>query len=250
MPSTGADDNDEMAIHWLTLFFDAPRPTARAAEEFWLQVTRSTLSARRGEFATLIPESGDPYLRVQEVDTDIAGCHLDVHVDNVRTEAERAVTLGATVVADHDTLVALRSPGGLPCCLVPHRGERTVPRPVKWPGRQRSIVDQICLDTPAPLFENEARFWAAFTGWELRAGSLPEFAHLARPPQMPLRLLFQRLGEQTGTVRAHTDLACDGVAAETERHQALGATVVRKTDGWTTLRDPADRDYCITGRIP
>jgi hypothetical protein len=239
-----------MAIHWLTLFFDNPRPTARAAETFWLQVTRSTLSARRGEFATLVPESGDPYLRIQEIDSDIAGCHLDVHVDDVRREADRAVRLGASVVADRETLVWLRSPGGLNTCIVRHDGAATVPSPIRWPDGQRSIIDQICIDAPARSFDNEARFWAAFTGWARRPGTMPEFAHLVRQPEMPLRLLFQRLGERTGTVRAHADLACDGVAAEIERHRRLGASFVRETDEWTTLRDPADRDYCITARIP
>lgn len=250
MPLTRADDNDDMAIRWLTLFFDNPRPTARAAETFWLQVTRSTLSARRGEFATLIPPTGDPHLRMQDIDGDVAGCHLDVHVDDVVAEAERAVDLGAAVVADHGTYLVLRSPGGLNTCIVRHDGETTESRPISWPGGQRSIVDQISIDAPAAAFDAEAGFWAGFTKWELRPGSLPEFAHLVRPANMPLRLLFQRLGDPTGRVRAHADLACDGVAAETARHQELGATLVRKTEQWATLRDPADRDYCITGRIP
>lgn len=239
-----------MAIRWLTLFFDNPRPTARSAEQFWLRITGSELSARRGEFATLIPQSGDAYLRVQKIDRNIAGCHLDVHVDDVEREAERAVRLGATVVEERGTLVWLRSPGGLNTCIVRHDGESTVPPAVDWPARQRSIVDQICIDAPESAFENETRFWTALTGWERRAGSQAEFEYLARRPEMPLRMLFQRLDEPDGRVRAHADLACDDVAAETVRHERLGATVVRRASWWTTLRDPADRDYCITGRIP
>jgi hypothetical protein len=239
-----------MPIRWLTLFFDTPRAKARKAEAFWLRVTHSALSPRRGEFATVIPDIGDAYLRVQEIDSDIAGCHLDVHVDDVQREAERSVQLGATQVANRDTLVWLRSPGGLNTCIVRHDGDSTLPPPVRWPGGHRSIVDQLCIDAPPELFEDEIRFWAAFTGWERRPGSLPEFEHLARPPEMPLRLLLQRLDDPADRVRAHPDLACDDVAAETERHQKLGATLVRKTDRWATLRDPGDRDYCITGRTP
>jgi hypothetical protein len=239
-----------MAIRWLTLFFDTPRAKAHEAETFWLRVTHSELSARRGVFATLVPESGDAYLRVQKIDSGHAGCHLDVHVDDVQQEAERAVRLGAEAVENRETLVRLRSPGGLNTCIVRHDGESTVAPPVDWPGGQRSIVDQICIDAPTSTFENEIRFWAAFTGWERRPGSLPEFEHLARQPELPLRMLFQRLGDPTGPVRAHADLACDGIPAEAERHAELGAVLVRKTDQWAVLRDPADRDYCITGRIP
>jgi Glyoxalase-like domain len=49
---------------------------------------------------------------------------------------------------------------------------------------------------------------------------------------------------------AHPDLACDDVDAETTRHEALGATVVRVMPNWTTLRDPAGLSYCITRRNP
>jgi hypothetical protein len=250
MPPKSGGENIDMAIRWLTLFFDTPRGKAEKAEAFWLRVTHSELSARRSEFATLIPHNGDPYLRMQEIGSDSPGCHLDVHADDVQQEAQRAVRLGASVVDNRATLVWLRSPGGLNTCIVRHHGESAVPQPVTWAGGQRSIVDQLCIDAPPALYEHEIRFWAAFTGWERRAGSTPEFEHLARQPEMPLRLLFQRLDDPADRVRAHADLACDGVAAETERHRDLGAVLVRKTEQWTTLRDPADRDYCITGRIP
>lgn len=250
MHSTGADEDVGMVIRWLTLFFDNPRSTAPSTEQFWLRVTGFELSARRGEFATLIPQSGDAYLRMQEIDSNIPGCHLDVHVDDVEREAERAEQLGAEVVEDRGTLVSLRSPGGLNTCIVRHDGESTVPPAVQWPAGQCSIVDQICIDAPDPSFANETRFWTALIGWERRAGAQPEFEYLVRQPEMPLRMLFQRLDEPGGRVRAHADLACDDVAAETVRHERLGATVVRRASWWTTLRDPADRDYCITGRIP
>ncbi len=71
---------------------------------------------------------------------------------------------------------------------------------------------------------------------------------LARPEGMPLRLLLQRLGDERPGVSAHLDLACDDRDAEAARHLALGAEHVRRTDWWTTLRDPAGRDYCLTRR--
>jgi hypothetical protein len=47
------------------------------------------------------------------------------------------------------------------------------------------------------------------------------------------------------------DLACDDVPAEVARQVGLGAQVVREVPGdWTTLRDPAGREYCVTARSP
>ena len=78
---------------------------------------------------------------------------------------------------------------------------------------------------------------------------MPEFEYFPRGAGMPLRLLFQRLG--SGSPRMHVDLACDDVDAEVARHRALGASVVRRVPGmWTTLRDPAGREYCVTARSP
>jgi len=96
-------------------------------------------------------------------------------------------------------------------------------------------------------FEAEAAFWAALTGWPRRRTDLPEFDYLQRPAGMPLRLLLQRTG---GTAAGmHLDFACDDVPAEVARHVELGAVVMRRMpDGWTTLRDPVRREYCVTAR--
>jgi len=104
-------------------------------------------------------------------------------------------------------------------------------------------------DVPGPPeagFEAEAAFWAALTGWPRRT-DLPEFDYLQPPAGMPLRLLLQRTG---GTAAGmHLDFACDDVPAEVARHVELGAVVMRRMpDGWTTLRDPVRREYCVTAR--
>ncbi|MDP3893741.1 VOC family protein, partial [Nocardioides sp.] len=113
------------------------------------------------------------------------------------------------------------------------------------------IVDQVCLDIPATGFDAECRFWADLTGWELSGSpGFPEFARLARPAGVTVRFLLQRLGESSGPVRAHLDLASSGRAEETLRHARLGATVEREHDHWTVLRDPAGMTYCITDRDP
>jgi Glyoxalase-like domain len=234
----------------MTAFVDLP---ARTAEPFWSAVTGCTLSARRGEreeFATLVPADGDAHLRVQTVAAGPGGCHLDLHVDDFAATAERAVRLGASVRAELDDVVVLGSPGGFGWCLVGHQGERTRTRPVRWPGGHRSLVDQLCLDIPASRYDAECSFWSALTGWEHRHGRYDDFSALAGPESMPLRLLLQRTRDDDGPVRAHLDLACDDVEAEVRRHLGLGATIVRWMPVWTTLRDPAGLDYCVTGRDP
>jgi hypothetical protein len=209
------------------------------------------LSARRGggAFATLLPADGDAYLRVQVVGDGPARAHLDLHVDDVPAGAGEAVALGATVVSEDEGLVVLRSPAGIAFCVVSWHGESVRPRPVRWPDGQTSEVDQLALDIPAAGYDAEVRFWASLTGFDHRESDLPEFRFLQGPPALPVRLLLQRTGG--GAAGVHVDFACDGVEADVERHAALGATVVRRVPGdWTTLRDPAGREYCVTGRAP
>ena len=232
-------------IRWVTGFLDSP---SRDAEAFWVAVTGSSgLSARRGGgvFATLVPVHGDPYLRVQVVADPPARAHLDLHSDDVAGLAGRAVSLGAVRVVADGELVVCRSPAGLLFCVVRWAGEAVRPAPVGL-----SLVDQVCLDIPAGLFEAEATFWAALTGWERRpVAGHAEFDVLVRGAGLPLRLLLQRVGGPVAGM--HLDLACANVPAEVARHVALGAVVVRDRPGdWTTLRDPVGREYCVTARWP
>jgi hypothetical protein len=212
------------------------------------------MSESRGssaEFATLLPRAGDPYLRVQRVDRGSGGVHLDLHAENVDEISERAVALGASALEVGPNVKAFRSPAGVTFCVVRHQGERHRPPPTMWDGGSRSLVDQICVDVGPATYLEEAAFWTGLTGWERRAGALPEFEFLVRPADMPLRLLLQRLTEdEPGGAHLHVDLACDDVGRETSRHVALGASVVRIMRHWTTLIDPAGLIYCVTARNP
>jgi hypothetical protein len=82
------------------------------------------------------------------------------------------------------------------------------------------------LDLPAASHDEAVAFWCAVTGSGLSPirGATGEFATL---------------------------LPGDGDRdAEVERLRALGATVVRRTNQWTTLRDPAGLELCVTDRDP
>ena len=246
----------------MTAFLDTPRgaPGADAAVDFWQRVTATQLSPRRGqhqEFATLLPTAGDAFLRVQDTEDDSPGCHLDLHVDDVRTASAEAVASGAQLVADLTDLVLLRSPGGLPFCLVEHKGEQHRPLPVNWQARAgeeqvSSLVDQLCIDLPTEAFELEVTWWSGLLGWAQRPASSPEFAVLERPAGQPLRLLLQRRAsnDPMRLATAHLDIACTDRPVEVARHIRLGARHIRRTDRWDTLLDPAGRPYCITDRSP
>jgi hypothetical protein len=243
-----------VTVRWLTAFLDFPAPAFGTACAFWMAVTASTLSPPRGpdaEFATLLPSDGDACLRVQRTGSRRPGCHLDLHADDIAGTAERARQLGARQLREEPGTVMLSSPGGLEFCVTGQHGEASRPAPVRWPGGHRSLADQLCLDIPPHRYERECAFWAALTGWRRRTGSRPEFEYLVRPPGIPLRLLLQRLDTaQPDRCTAHPDLACDDVAAERQRHEALGATVLAVMPDWTTLRDPGGLCYCITRRNP
>ncbi|HET7534759.1 MAG TPA: VOC family protein [Nocardioidaceae bacterium] len=239
------------AIGWVSAFLDTDDDRAPEAERFWCAVTGSLLSSRRGrreEFATLLPPDGDAFLRAQRViQSPPGGLHLDLHTHDVNDLAARAEQLGATASYHELGYVVLGSPGGLTFCIVDHPGSRR-PEPVLWPGG-RSLVDQVCLDIPPSRFEAEVAFWREISGWkQTQHADDSEFARLARGEGMPLQLLLQRLDDEQPVVTAHLDLACDDRDAEVARHVELGASVVRRTDGWTTLRDPSGREYCVTGR--
>jgi hypothetical protein len=246
-------------FRWLTLFLDFPADEFDAGVAFWREVTSSELSPFRGEageFATLLPPDADAYLRVQRTADGSGGCHLDLHVDpaagTVDQAADRAVALGATVWHASEGLVIAGSPGGFTFCVVRWHGESTVPRPVSLDAGGASRADQLCLDIPPDAFDRECAFWAALTGWDLRAGSRPEFAYLDRPAQIPVRLLLQRRdhADPLDQVAGHVDVACASREPLAARHAASGARIVSVYRNWTTMADPTGRLYCLTGRDP
>jgi hypothetical protein len=217
---------------WLTAFVDLAPDEFDDGVAFWQAVTGYAVSPTRGEhdeFATLVPPSGDPFLRVQRLASGTPGIHVDVHRPETTFEVHR-------------------SPGGLAYCLV-SGSESERPKPASWPDGNRSIVDQVCIDIPPEIYEDECAFWAGLTGWELfdRGG---EFRRLRKPDGQPLNILLQRLDSSDGPVRAHLDLSADDRDAEIRRHEQLGAKVERAHEGWTVMRPPAGPVYCITGRVP
>ena len=253
-----------MTVRWITAFIDHPATIADSEVRFWQVVTGSALSTRRGargQFATLVPTDGDPYLRVQETDDGSAQVHLDLQVNDVEAQARRAEVLGAEHVGGGDGLAVMSSPAGMTFCFVNHHGEASRPGVTEAPsGGYR--FDQISVDIPFHQFDAECEFWSDLTGWRLHDGSVPEFRVFERPRvesstggtgAMPIRLLMQRLGEEDPGphARAHLDAAVglDGDAIASW-HTSLGAKVLGRGRRWITLLDPAGLPYCLTERDP
>lgn len=259
-------------VTWLSLLLDTAEEHAEPAEVFWSRVTGWPLSTRRGarkELATLLPEAGDAFLRVQRVGhTPPGGVHLDLHSDDVDALAGRAERLGASASYAEPGLVVCGSPGGMTFCVVASSGARSDGGPGRapptgvWPGGG-SALDQVCLDVPPSAWEAECAFWASLLGRRAGPGTSgrPEFSRLwpapaARPPGPSddrvgaVRILLQRLDREQPTVTAHLDWAAEDVQAEVARHVVLGAATGTRHEGWTTMTDPAGRTYCVTARPP
>ena len=264
-----------MVIRWVTVFLDFPPATHDAGVTFWQAVTGYGLSPARGaegEFATLVPPSGDAYLRVQRVRAG-GGCHLDLHLDPAaeRDVIERLDAAGGRILHLGTGLVIGQSPGGFTFCLVDWTGEHAVPPPL--PGgeagdkagaagdtadgeasdtaRGATRADTLCLDAPSGQFEQELAFWAGFTGQETYPAPVPGYAFLTRPPQWPVRLLLQRRDSAAPgePVRGHVDFGCTDPGA-IARHLSLGARLVAEQPYWTVLADPAGNEYCLVRREP
>jgi hypothetical protein len=247
-------------VSWVTAFLDLPPDVHEAGTRFWAAATGYAVSPARGaegEFLTLVPPHADPFLKVQRTGTDGGeatgpSVHLDLHVASPDAAAARAESLGAEVVRQPpDGYVVMRSPGGFVFCFVRERRSARPPA-TKWAHGHESLVDQVCLDISPGDAPREETFWAELTDWELRSSARPEFRHLVRPAELPIRLLLQRRDDDAGPVTGHLDIATDDRETEVERHVALGATRLDDVPGarWTVLRDPAGAAYCITDRDP
>jgi len=238
-------------VRWVWVFLDTVEEDADRAWEFWAEVTRSGLAERRGprhEFSTLLPRRGDAWVKLQSV-REGGGVHVDLDVEQPLPEAaDEAVRLGATEVHRESDVVVLRSPGGFTFCLTSWANAGSATTQVR--EGEPDLLDQVCLDIPSDDYAREVDFWETLTGWPKQPGSLPEFVSLTRPDGIPARFLLQRLGEESGTVGGHVDLACRDRDASRDVHVAAGAEVVSQQEHWTVMHDPVGRTYCLTDRQP
>lgn len=238
-----------MTVTWVTAFLDYPRALVDSGIAFWATALGATVSQPRGEdgqFVSLVPASGDPYVRIQRLGPRHR-VHLDLHVSDVAQAVALAEEQGASIVSQAGHVV-LESPGGFEFCVVADGGERVVPPPSDGGFGAASRLDQVTLEVPGPAYARESAFWSAITGWAAqRFGPLGEIAFA--PPGLPLRVVLERVPGPR--VIAHVDVACGaGRAVVARQHQALGANIVATNPRWTRLRGPGGLVYWLTDRDP
>lgn len=240
-------------VPWMHAFVDVPADRVERARGFWSAATGWSPGPEwdgHPEFSSLVPESGTPYLHVQEIGGP-PRVHLDL-VGDTEQDTARLETLGATRAGRGDGWQVMTSPTGLPFCVCDDSSSRRRPDAATWPGGHRSRLVQLCIDVPNGHYGTELEFWRAATGWADEPDASPEFHHLAHRTESPVQLLLQRLGnDDEGTrARAHLDLGTDDRTAEVSRLEALGAQYRWSTSGFTTLRDPLGLLFCVTDNMP
>lgn len=237
---------------WLHAVIDVPAQSHAAAADFWsgaLGWPAGDAWPEHPELRSFTPASGTPYVHLQQIDGP-PRVHVDVEFDEPGAATDRAVALGADLVAEHDRWRTLRSPGGLPFCVLQARAHEPPP-PLTWPGGHRARMVQVCIDAPAAAHDRELDFWRSLLDGRWTESTGREFTARWRDAAgSPLQLLFQRLDEPDGTVRAHLDHGTDDRTAEVRRLIGLGATDIGPGRGWHVLEDPVGLPFCVTDNSP
>jgi hypothetical protein len=237
---------------WLHAVIDVPGHQRVAVADFWERVLGWPVGAPwpgRPELRSFEPPHGTPYVHLQRIGGP-PRVHLDLEAGDVDATVDRAVAQGAVLVADHERWRTLRSPGGLPFCVL-EAAAHELPEPVTWPDGHQARMVQVCIDSPAAVHDDEVAFWRALLPGRWVGSRAREFAGKWHDDAgSPLQLLFQRLDEPDGSVRAHLDHGTDDRVAEVGRILALWAGDVAPGRGWHVLRDVADLAFCVTDNSP
>jgi glyoxalase superfamily protein len=237
---------------WIHAVIDAPPDQREALADFWSRVLDWPVGPPwpdHPELRSFEPPQGASYVHVQEIDGP-ARVHLDLESEDPAGTAARAADLGAALVRETDDWRTFSSPGGFPFCVLEAR-RREAPGPTTWPDGHRSRLVQVCIDSPAAAHDREVAFWRALLPERWVPARAPEFAGKWHDDAgSPLQLLFQRLGEPDGPVRAHLDHGTDDLPAEVRRVLGLGAGDLGRGRGWHALRDPAGLAFCVTENSP
>jgi catechol 2,3-dioxygenase-like lactoylglutathione lyase family enzyme len=163
--------------------------------------------------------------------------HLDLQTDDPARDAERAVGLGATHLADGPNWITLADPAGHPFDLCRSEGVGPVMR-----------LFAVTIDAPdAPAL---ARFYADLTGMKVTYTG-PEGAFTTGGGR---NLLFQQVDgynpprwpDPAHPQQAHLDLAVDDLGSGEARAVALGATrLPAGGERFRVFTDPAGHPFCL-----
>ena len=165
--------------------------------------------------------------------------HLDLLIDGYEAAAERAISLGATRLADGQTWITLADPAGHPFDLCQRDGVGPV-----------MGLFAVTIDAPdAPAL---ARFYADLLGMEVTYEG-PEGALIAGDGKS---VMFQQVSKYNPPrwpdpaypQQAHLDIAVDDLDAGEARVLELGASRLEGGGStWRVFADPAGHPFCLTG---
>ncbi|WP_114559163.1 VOC family protein [Desertihabitans aurantiacus] len=104
----------------------------------------------------------------------------------------------------------------------------------------------VIVDLGPEVAEAGRAFWSGALGWAVGEPwpDHPEFCSLEPPGGAPS---WVHLQEIDAGARIHIDLMVDEMTAEGARLGDLGATVVRQTEHWLTMRSPGGMEFCLVG---
>jgi len=108
-----------------------------------------------------------------------------------------------------------------------------------------SVIKTVTWDCSDAL--TLARFWAAALGSDVDEDSTPAKAYVEAAGWGAPNMWFNKVPEpKTAKNRLHFDLRAPGdMAEEVRRLQALGATVVRRSEAITVMCDPEGNEFCV-----
>jgi hypothetical protein len=239
-------------VAWLHAVIDVPANRHGAMANFWAGVLDWPLGAPwpdPPELRSFQPPRGGSYIHFQLINGK-PRVHLDLESHQPGSTVADAVELGARVVGEYDRWRTLLSPGGLPFCVI-EVADHEPPEPRIWPDGHRSRMVQACIDSPVEAHDREMAFWRSVLPGRWVNSPAPEFGGKWHDDEgCPLQLLFQRLDEPRGTVRAHLDQGTDDLPTEIRRLRDLGAAEIGPGRGWHALRDPAGLAFCVTENSP
>ncbi|MGW5411040.1 VOC family protein [Actinomadura geliboluensis] len=104
-------------------------------------------------------------------------------------------------------------------------------------------IGNICIDTDD--LAGSTAFWQAVTGYQV-ASSDEGTTYLEDANKSGVGLSLQAVPERRdGKNRLHLDLFTDDLAGEVDRIRAVGASEVRRFDGWVVLADLEGNQFCV-----
>src|ERR1051326_283474 len=114
-----------------------------------------------------------------------------------------------------------------------------------------SVIKSVSFDAADALML--ARFWAAVFGSDVDEDSTTDKAFVEAAGWGGPNIWFTRVPEaKSAKNRIHFDLRPPGdMAAEVARLEKLGARVVHRSPGHTTMQDPEGNEFCVEpGPVP